>query len=33
VFVGMDVHKDSIVVAYSVGFGEVDVPGKIAPRE
>ena len=32
VFVGMDVHKDSIVVAYSVGFGEVEVIGKIAPR-
>jgi transposase len=23
VFVGLDVHKDSIVAAYSVGFGEV----------
>lgn len=32
VFVGLDVHKDSIVVAYSVGFGEVEVLGKIAPR-
>lgn len=32
VFVGLDVHKDSIMVAYSVGYGEVEVLGKIAPR-
>jgi len=32
VFVGLDVHKDSIVVAYSVGFGDVEVLGKIAPQ-
>lgn len=32
VFVGLDVHKDSIVVAYSVGFGEVEVLGKIGTR-
>lgn len=31
VFVGLDVHKDSIMVAYSVGYGEVEVLGKIAP--
>jgi transposase len=32
VFVGLGVHKDSIVVAYSLGYGEVEVLGKIAPR-
>lgn len=32
VFVGLDVHKDSIVVAYSVGFGEVEGLGKIGTR-
>jgi len=32
VFVGLDVHKDSIVAAYSVGFGEIEILGKIAPR-
>ncbi|MDR5781233.1 hypothetical protein QCE63_17660 [Caballeronia sp. LZ065] len=32
VFVGLAVHKDSIVVAYSVGFGEVEVLGKIGTR-
>lgn len=26
VFVGLDVHKDSIVAACSVGFGDVDTP-------
>lgn len=31
VFVGLGVHKDSIMVAYSVGYGEVEVLGKIAP--
>src|SRR3546814_19527429 len=29
VYVGMDVHKDSIVVAYSIGFGEVGGLGNI----
>ncbi|SOE64797.1 Transposase [Burkholderia sp. YR290] len=32
VFVGLDVHKDSIMVAYSVGLGEVEVLGKIGTR-
>src|ERR1700680_2906810 len=32
VLVGLDVHKDSIVVAYSVGFGDVENLGKISPR-
>lgn len=29
VFVGLDVHKDSIVAAYSVGFGDVQSVGPI----
>ena len=29
VFVGLDVHKDSIAVAYAVGFGEVASLGSI----
>jgi len=29
VFVGLDVHKDSIVAAYSVGFGEIHCLGNI----
>lgn len=29
VFVGLDVHKDSIVAAYSVGFGEVACLGNV----
>lgn len=28
-FVGLDVHKDSIVAAYSVGGGEVQTLGQI----
>ncbi|MCP3721154.1 MULTISPECIES: IS110 family transposase [unclassified Paraburkholderia] len=32
VFVGLDVHKDSIMVAYSAGLGEVEVLGKIGTR-
>lgn len=28
VFVGLDVHKESIVAAYAVGFGEVQVLGE-----
>ena len=33
VFVGLDVHKDSIVVAYSIGFGEVQTLGRIGVTE
>lgn len=33
VFVGMDVHKETIVAAYSVGFGEVQSLGNIGVRE
>lgn len=33
VFVGLDVHKDSIVAAYSVGLGEVQVLGNIGVRQ
>ncbi|EQD55633.1 hypothetical protein B2A_05612, partial [mine drainage metagenome] len=29
VLVGLDVHKDSIVAAYSVGLGEVQVLGNV----
>lgn len=29
VFVGLDVHKDSIVAAYSVGLGEVQILGHV----
>jgi predicted NBD/HSP70 family sugar kinase len=29
VYVGLDVHKDSITVAYAPGTGEVERPGKI----
>ncbi len=29
VYVGLDVHKDSITVAYAPGAGEVELPGKI----
>lgn len=29
VYVGMDVHKDSITVAYALGTGEVELLGKI----
>lgn len=28
-YVGLDVHKDSITVAYSLGVGEVELLGKI----
>lgn len=28
-YVGLDVHKDSITVAYALGTGEVELPGKI----
>ncbi|WP_043112267.1 hypothetical protein, partial [Solimonas flava] len=28
-FVGLDVHKDSIVAAYSVGFGDMRSVGPI----
>ncbi|WP_428313353.1 IS110 family transposase [Hydrocarboniphaga sp.] len=33
VFVGLDVHKESIVAAYSVGFGEVSSIGSIGVLE
>jgi transposase len=33
VFVGLDVHKDSIVAAYSVGFSEVVSLGKVGIRD
>ncbi len=28
-YVGLDVHKDSITVAYALGTGEVELLGKI----
>ncbi len=28
-YVGLDVHKDSITVAYAIGMGEVELLGKI----
>lgn len=28
VYVGLDVHQDSITVAYAIGMGEVELPGK-----
>jgi hypothetical protein len=28
-YVGLDVHKDSITVAYALGAGEVELLGKI----
>ena len=28
-YVGLDVHKDSITVAYALGMGEVELLGKI----
>jgi transposase len=28
-YVGLDVHKESITVAYALGSGEVELPGKI----
>jgi transposase len=33
VFVGLDVHKESIVAAYSVGFGEVSSIGNVGVLE
>lgn len=33
VFVGLDVHKDSIVAAYSVGLGEVSSLGNVGVRD
>ena len=32
-FVGLDVHKDSITVAYALGSGEVEVLGKIGSSQ
>jgi len=29
VYVGLDVHKESITVAYAIGMGEVELLGKI----
>ncbi|MBC8749927.1 IS110 family transposase, partial [Paraburkholderia sp. WC7.3b] len=29
VYVGLDVHKDSITVAYAIGMGDVELLGKI----
>ena len=29
VYVGLDVHKESITAAYAVGIGEVELLGKI----
>jgi hypothetical protein len=28
-YVGLDVHKDSIMVAYAIGMGDVELLGKI----
>jgi transposase len=28
-YVGLDVHKDSITVAYALGSGDVELPGKV----
>ncbi len=33
VFVGLDVHKDTIVAAYSVAFGEVQSLGNVGVRD
>ncbi|MGQ0697298.1 MAG: IS110 family transposase [Panacagrimonas sp.] len=33
VFVGLDVHKETIVAAYSVGFGEVSSLGNVGVRD
>jgi len=33
IFVGLDVHKDSIVAAHSVGFGEVQSLGNVGVRD
>jgi transposase len=30
VYVGLDVHKESITAAYAIGGGDVEVLGKIA---
>jgi transposase len=32
-YVGLDVHKDSITVAYALGSGEVELPGKIGTTQ
>jgi transposase len=29
VYVGLDVHKESITVAYAIGMGDVELFGKI----
>lgn len=32
-FVGLDVHKDSITVAYAIGMGDVELLGKIGTTQ
>ena len=32
-YVGLDVHKDSITVAYALGSGEVELLGKIGTAD
>ncbi|MFM0213990.1 IS110 family transposase, partial [Paraburkholderia sediminicola] len=32
-YVGLDVHKDSITVAYAIGLGEVEQAGKIGTTQ
>ncbi|MPW05318.1 IS110 family transposase, partial [Paraburkholderia sp. CNPSo 3155] len=32
-YVGLDVHKDSIMVAYSVDMGDVELLGKIGTTQ
>jgi hypothetical protein len=32
-YVGLDVHKDSITVAYALGSGEVELLGKIGTTQ
>jgi hypothetical protein len=32
-YVGLDVHKDSITVAYAIGMGDVELLGKIGTMQ
>ena len=32
-YVGLDVHKDSITIAYALGSGEVELPGRIGTTQ
>lgn len=32
-YVGLDVHKDSITVAYAIGMGDVELLGKIGTTQ